>query len=93
MNILYIYQIILPPGGGDMEKMAVGKKMKKRRKKKEKKGEKGGEKEGKKEGEMGKINENMGKNRFFSYFFPKHLQIFIFFSPNDIIMGKNMKIC
>ena len=67
--------------------MAVGKKMKKGRRKKEKKGEKGGEK-GKNEVKMGEIYGNMGKNRFFSHFFPKRLQISIFFPHHDIMMGK-----
>ena len=74
-----------------MEKVAAGKKMKKRRRKKEKKEKKEGKKKGKR-GKMkwkwGKFIKTWGKNRFFSYFFPKHLQISIFFPHNDIIMGK-----
>ena len=71
-----------PPGGGEIRKKRPwGKKRKK------KKGEKGGEKEGKR-GKWRKLMKIWGKNRIFSYFFPKHLQISIFFPHNDIVMGK-----
>ncbi len=71
-----------PQGGWNMEQMAVGKKIRKKkkkvkRKKSRKRKEKGREK-GRKGRRNGKIDENMGKNRFFS-FFPKQLQISIFF--------------
>ena len=70
-----------------MEKWPWGKNEKTKKEKRKKK-EKKEVKKGKNEVKMGKIDENMGKNRFFSYFFPKHLQISIFFPHNDIIMGK-----
>ena len=74
-----------------MEEVAVGKKMKKRRRKKEKKEKKERKRKGtggKRKGKWGKLMKIWGKNRFFSYFFPKHLQISIFFPHNDIMMGK-----
>ena len=54
-----------------MEKLAGGKKMKKGRRKKEKKRRR--KKEGKKGEKLGNFMKIWGKNRLFSYFFPKQL--------------------
>ena len=66
-----------------MKKNDEGKKEKMRKRR-----EKGMDKGKNYEWKLGKLMKTWEKNRFSSYFFPKNLQISIFFPHDDIIMGE-----